>query len=38
VKSHTKANEVEGVEESAEDVEESAVEIALPSAWKKKDK
>lgn len=38
VKSHTKATtEVEGVEESAE-VEESAKEIALPSAWKKKDK
>lgn len=32
-----KAHEVEGVEESAEDVEESATEFTLPSVWKKKD-
>lgn len=39
VESHggKKAHEVEGVEESAGEVEESAVEIVLPRAWKKKD-
>lgn len=40
VKSHSKASEDEGVEESADEVEESAKSktFALPSAWKKKDK